>query len=224
MTETHSAHLDKHALLALRGLRLPVTALKNLRSAGIYCEPAVSIERHSGQFVLRGVESGGAAGELGAYCSFVTLDGGALPLLHKVESLAPNGVHATVIAPELVRVQIFRHKQTCALLITHHWLDRGLEGPLERGLESVPKLKRPKLRNDIIFHGRYGTIPDNPEAPGPASGPVPEFCTRGGDPRSLPAKFVPAVQWVTSASACIGCKHCHLLAHETAIASQREAR
>ncbi len=203
MTETRSGHLNKHRLLALRGLRLPFTALKGMRGAGIYCEPAISIERHSGQFVLRGVESGGAAGALGAYCSFVRPDGSALSYLQKVDSLSPNGVHATVVAPELMRVQIFRHQYTCALLITHHWL------------ETIPGAKRPKLNNNILFHGRYGTIPEGSDANEVTSGVAPEFCTRVGDPRPLPQRFVWAIEQVTAAASCIGCKHCHVLMRAT---------
>ena len=52
---------DPRELLARQGLRLPAITLKRLRSAGIYCQPTVSIEHQhlAKKYVLRGVESGG---------------------------------------------------------------------------------------------------------------------------------------------------------------------
>jgi hypothetical protein len=65
--------MNHYQVLALRGLRLPAMTLKSLKAAGIYCQPSVSIEHQhlAGRYVLRGVESGGAVADLGAYCSFV---------------------------------------------------------------------------------------------------------------------------------------------------------
>jgi hypothetical protein len=64
---------DQREILARQGLRLPAITLKHLRSAGIYCQPTVSIEHQhlARMYVLRGVESGGAVADLGAYSSFV---------------------------------------------------------------------------------------------------------------------------------------------------------
>ena len=61
--------LDHHELLARQGLRLPAIILRHLRSAGIYCQPTVSIEHQhlAKRYVLRGVECGGAVADLGAY-------------------------------------------------------------------------------------------------------------------------------------------------------------
>ena len=72
--------LSKIEVLALRGLRLPAVALKGLQRAGIYCQPAISIEfqQQSRCYVIRGVESGGALPRLGAYCAFVGVRGGSL--------------------------------------------------------------------------------------------------------------------------------------------------
>src|SRR5262245_11021371 len=83
---------------ALRGLRLPSVTLKNLRSRGIYCQPSVSIEHQhlAKRYVLRGVESGGAVSDLGAYCSFVDDEGRGLSWLQRVDSITVNGVHAIV--------------------------------------------------------------------------------------------------------------------------------
>src|SRR5260370_39150620 len=88
--------MNHNQILALRGLRLPTMTLKSLKSAGIYCQPSVSIEHQhlAGKYVLRGVESGGAVADLAAYCSFVEETGHAISWLLRVDSIAVNGVHA----------------------------------------------------------------------------------------------------------------------------------
>ena len=59
--------LDQREVLARQGLRLPAPTLKRLRSAGIYCQPSISIEHQhlAKRYILRGVESGGAVADLG---------------------------------------------------------------------------------------------------------------------------------------------------------------
>ena len=77
----HRQETDHRELLARQGLRFPAIILQHLRSAHIYCQPTVSIEhQHLGKrYVLRGVESGGAVADLGAYSSFTDEQGNALP-------------------------------------------------------------------------------------------------------------------------------------------------
>ena len=79
---THNRRADTE-VLARQGLRLPSITLKCLRTAGIYCQPSVSIEHQhlAKKYVLRGVESGGAVTEVGAYASFVDEHGSGLPWL-----------------------------------------------------------------------------------------------------------------------------------------------
>src|ERR1700720_2496017 len=91
-------------ILSRQGLRLPAITLKHLRSTGVYCQPTVSIEhQHLAKMcVLRGVESGGAVADLGAYSSFVAEDGKALSWLQRVDNIGVNGVHAIMVAPVLV--------------------------------------------------------------------------------------------------------------------------
>src|SRR5437588_5235246 len=107
-------------VLARQGMRLPPIALKCLRTAGIYCQPSVSIEHQhlAKKYVLRGVESGGAIAEVGAYASYVGEQGDALPWLQRVDSIGVNGVHAIVVAPVLIRVQMLRIERPYDLLIT----------------------------------------------------------------------------------------------------------
>ena len=122
----HNRHLEAE-ILARQGLRLPPITLKCLRTAGIYCQPSVSIEHQhlAKKYVLRGVESGGAVAEVGAYASFVDEQGNALPWLQRVDSIGVNGVHAIVVAPVLIRVQMLWIDRTYDLLITRHQLAKS---------------------------------------------------------------------------------------------------
>src|SRR6266403_3236352 len=78
--------LSRRQVLALRGLRLPSPALKLLREAGIYCEPAISIEYQNlaRRYVIWGRESGGAIARLGAYCGYVGTSGEPLDWLARL--------------------------------------------------------------------------------------------------------------------------------------------
>lgn len=110
---THNRRMETE-VLARQGLRLPPITLKCLRTAGIYCQPSVSIEHQhlAKKYVLRGVESGGAVAEVGAYASYVGEQGAALPWLQRVDSIGVNGVHAVVVAPVLIRIQMLRIERT----------------------------------------------------------------------------------------------------------------
>ena len=86
---TKNERFERKQVLALRGLRLPATALKQLRQTGIYCEPSVSIEHQhlARKYVIRGVESGGGVAELGHYVGFVDTHGQSLPWLQRVHTV-----------------------------------------------------------------------------------------------------------------------------------------
>jgi hypothetical protein len=140
--------LDHHELLARQGLRFPAIILRHLRSAGIYCQPTVSIEHQhlAKRYVLRGVECGGAVADLGAYASFTDEQGNALAWLQRVDTVGVNGVHAIVVAPALVRIEMLRVQRTYDVLITRH------------GLRAVGQNQRPRLESSILFYGRRGTL------------------------------------------------------------------
>jgi hypothetical protein len=110
-----------------------------LQQTGIFCDPSVSIEYQylAKQHVLRGRESGGAAGHTGAYCGFVDSHGEPLSWLSRVETVGRNGIHAVAVAPELVRIHAFRNGQTYELLVTHHEL------PLESSNEEIDQQSAP---------------------------------------------------------------------------------
>ena len=203
-----TANLLSHAeVLALRGLRLRAAALKRLRQSGIYCEPAISIEyQHlAGRYVIRGVESGGAVQQIGAYAGYVGVGGETVSWLQEVDSVGRNGMHAVVVAPEVARVQMFRFQQTCDLLITEH------------RLMPVEGKNRPRLDNRILFHGVHGTLAMELWGNDQLSSSVaaPAFHDRSGEALLVPQHFQEAVRRLTLATSCLGCRHTHLLGAST---------
>src|SRR5579859_5679398 len=199
-----NVQLDNLQLLALRGLRLAASVRRRLQATGVYCQPAISIEHQqtAKQYVLRGVESGGAVAELGAYCGFVSEDGSPLSWLQPVDSVGVNGLHAIVVASNLVRVQVFRYRQTYDVLITRHTLMETGSG------------KRPRLANAVIFHGRQGSLALElwGRDAGFRGSVVPLFYSRSAEQLTIPAAFVHAVRQTVAGACCIGCcRHSHLL-------------
>lgn len=190
-------------VLARQGLRLPHVILNRVRDAGIYCQPTVSIERQSltKKYVLRGVESGGAITVLGLYSSFVGEGGQPLAWLQRVDSIGANGVHAIVVGPVLLRLQILRIERTYDLLITRHELIESADG------------RKPLLASSILFYGRRGGL--EMELWGKDEnfrGTVfPAFYTRAGEVMPLPEGLQAAVTRMTAAACCLRCRHCHLL-------------
>jgi hypothetical protein len=198
--------LDQREVLARQGLRLPALTLKRLRSAGIYCQPSISIEHQhlAKRYILRGVESGGAVADLGAYSSFVHEHGTALGWLQRVDSVGVNGVHAVVVAPVLIRVQMLRVERTYDLLITRH------------SLVTTGAGQRPRLECSIVFYGRRGTLEMELWGKDAAyRGTVaPVFYSRAGEIAAVPAEFQAVAALITAAVCCTGCRHCHLLKPE----------
>jgi hypothetical protein len=198
--------LDQREVLARQGLRLPALTLKRLRSAGIYCQPSISIEHQhlAKRYILRGVESGGAVADLGAYSSFVHDHGTALGWLQRIDSVGVNGVHAVVVAPVLIRVQMLRVERTYDLLITRH------------SLVTTGAGQRPRLESSIVFYGRRGTLEMELWGKDAAyRGTVaPVFYSRAGEIAAVPAEFQAVAALITAAVCCTGCRHCHLLKPE----------
>jgi hypothetical protein len=190
-------------VLARQGMRLPQIVLKRLREAGIYCQPTLSIEYQNvaRRHVLRGVESGGAVAALGADTSFLGEGGEPLPWLQRVDSIGVNGVHAVVVSPVLLRLEILRIERTYDLLITRHSLTESGKGT------------RPRLASAILFYGRRGSLEmelwdKDSDFRGTA---CPVFYTRAGESLTLPEMLQPAVAAITAAVCCLQCRHCHVL-------------
>jgi hypothetical protein len=193
----------RREVLARQGMRLPAVVLKHFRHGGIYCQPTISIEhQHAARkWILRGLESGGAIEDLGAYTSFVNPDGSAMSWLQKVDSIGANAVHAVALAPRMLRLEMIRIGRTYDLFITRH------------GLTNSDENLRPQLESSIVFYGRRGTL--EMELWGKDAGfrgnVCPIFYNRGGEILVLPPELGWAVAHLTAAVCCIGCRHSHLL-------------
>ncbi len=199
--QTTTPRLTKREELALRGFRLP----NKLQKVGIRVEAGVSIEHQqlSGLYVLRGKESGGATSEFGAYCSFVGEDGVPLNWSQKIDTIAVNQVHAIVIRESLVRVEVFRVEHTYDVLVTRHSLSA-----------SEQENRKPKLSNEILFHGRLGHLAlDLWSRDKSLRGSVsPAFLTRSGEPLTPPEIFEETIRRAVAGACCIGCRrHTHVL-------------
>jgi len=194
---------EKKKMNPLLRLTLPAAAVQRLQKAGIYCTPNITIEfqQATKRHVLRGRESGGAIKQFGHYISFCGETGERLPWFVRPDSLTSNGDHAIVLAPTLVSVEALRVEHTYELLIARHRLRAEKEGA------------RPRIWSQVLFRGWQGQLPlDLVEKDRSVAGKIaPEFFTRAGEARQLPAQFVDAVQAVTAAVNCLSCSHAHLL-------------
>jgi len=194
---------DKQDSLARRGVILPKRVLQRLDAVGIFAQSSVTLEHQhlAARYVVRGVESGGAVKEIGRYITFCGPNGEPLAYLHPMDAIGVNGIHAVVIAPVLVRIELFRAGRTCQLLITKH-----RPGKAENG-------RRPTLKNSVLFCGVDGFLDGEPfgkENYLPASA-MPRFWSRSGEQRGIPAAFVAAVHGATTGATCLGCSHTHCL-------------
>ncbi len=193
----------KQELLARRGLTLPRRVLRRLEQVGIYARPQVSLEHQSlaKRYVVRGVESGGAIKELGRYVTFCGPEGEPIPWLHPIDAIGVNGVHAIVVAPVLVRIEMLRAGRTYQLLITRHE-----PGEAENG-------RRPRLKSTVVFRGTSGflDLAVNSGDGEPVPSVIPKFWSRAGEALEIPKTFVAAAQGATKGACCIGCSHPHYL-------------
>jgi hypothetical protein len=195
---------DKQDSLARRGLTLSRRVLRRLNGVGIFAQSQVSLEHQhlANRYVVRGIESGGTVKDLGRYVTFCGPAGESLPYLHRIDAIGVNGVHAVVVAPALVRIELFRAGRTCQLLITKHE-----PGTVENG-------RRPALENRVLFRGVNGLVDlDLLRTGGDLAGRsvMPEFWSRGGEVLGIPAVFAAAVGAATKGANCVGCSHSHYL-------------
>ena len=74
------------------GLRLSRQALRVLKERGIFVQAAVSLEHQhlAKRYVVRGLESGGAVGDVGRYVTFAQEDGQPIEWLHPVDAIGVN--------------------------------------------------------------------------------------------------------------------------------------
>jgi hypothetical protein len=194
---------DKKDTLARRGLTLSRQVLKRLNSVGIVAQTGVSLEHQHfvDRYVIRGIESGGAVKDLGRYVTFCGPDGGALPYLHPIDAIAVNGVHAVVVAPVLVRIELFRAGRTWQLLITKHQPGKS------------ENRRRPLIESNLLFGGVNGFVDLKPSTNGTVlSEPlIPLFWSRSGEEIAIPPAFAKAVAAAARGATCVGCSHPHFL-------------
>jgi hypothetical protein len=183
------------------GLRLTRQALRVLKERGILAHSPVSLEHQhlAKRYVVRGVESGGAVGEIGRYVTFTTEEGQPIEYLHPVEAIGVNGLHAVVVAPVLVRVEMLRTGRTYELLITQHRPGATNDG------------KRPPLETRLLFRGIHGRLDlDLSGKDKEKAGTVlATFYSRAGEEVRIPKRFRQSVRAITGAVHCNGCFHCH---------------
>ena len=185
------------------GLKLSRHALRVLKDRGIFAHSPVSLEHQhlAKRYVVRGLESGGAIGDLGRYVTFAQEDGQPIECLHPVEAIGVNGLHAVVVAPVLVRIEMLRKNQTYELLITQHRPGNASNG------------KRPVLETKALFRGIHGRLEldllgkDKDQA----GAVLPMFYSLAGEEVTIPERFHEAIRAMTKAVNCIGCSHCHFV-------------
>src|SRR5271169_2583450 len=185
------------------GLRLSRQALRVLKERGIFAHSPVSLEHQhlAKRYVVRGLVSGGAAGELGRYVTFTQEDGQPIEWLHPVEAIGVNGLHAVVVAPVLVRVEMLRKGRTYELLISQH-----RSGIVSDGM-------RPPLETRLLFRGIHGRsdLDLSGKDKDKAGTVLPTFYSRAGEEVGIPKRFRQSVRAITSAVHCNGCFHCHFV-------------
>lgn len=195
---------NRQDALAHRGLTLSKLVLRRLSEVGICAQSQVSLEHQhlAKRYVVRGIESGGAVKDLGRYVTFCGPEGEPLPYLHPIDSIGVNGVHAVVVAPVLVRIELLRAGRNCQLLITKHEAGKSENG------------RRPLLENRVLFRGVNGLVDlELLRAGGNLAGGsvMPEFWSRAGEVLGIPAVFAAAVGSATKGANCVGCSHSHYL-------------
>lgn len=153
------------------------------------------------KYVVRGTESGGAAGNVGRFVTFCAPDGTALPYRHPVDTITVNGLHAVVVAACLVRIEIFRFGRTYQVLITRH-----------RPSKSEPR-RRPQIESEVLFRGVNGCMAAKASCGDDRHDfRIPRFWSRSGEEVQVLPMFTDAVVAGVKGTNCLGCGHVHYLA------------
>lgn len=201
--------MGKTQFTGVSGLALPRRAIRVLKDLGIFAQASLSVQHQelAQRYVIRGLESGGAFGDVGRYVTFAGNEGQQLECLHPVDSIAVNGIHGIVLSPELVRVDLLRKGRTYELLITRH------------NFQSKENGIRPQIETEILFRGIHGRLEldlfgrDKAQAGHVA----PAFFSLAGEPVIIPELFVGVVRAATKGVNCSGCSHAHYLRNPRAV-------
>lgn len=200
-TANGSTRRDRH-VLDDRGVALPEAYRQELKLTRITAWRALSVAPSSKGPMIRGTESGGAVEHIGHYVTFAAEDGQPLEWLHPQDAIAPNQTHAVVVAPALLRIEVFRLQRNYEVAITKH------------GAKLVDG--RPKLASTMLFrgHGFLGLELWNKEKAFRGS-VLPAFTTRGGDEVPIPELLQAALKAAVEGACCVGCRHPHYLQART---------
>jgi len=195
--------MAKQKFAGAAGLALARRAVRTLRDRGIYAHSLLSVEHQqlARRYVIRGLESGGSAGDVGRYVTFADEDGQPLEYLHPVEAIGVNGLHAVVISTAMQRADMLRKGSTYELLITRHSLSPATDG------------QRPQLGTEILFRGVHGRLELDLRGKDKAraGNVVPTFYSLAGEPIAIPENSLALVRATTKGVNCIGCTHGHYL-------------
>ena len=195
--------MAKQKFTGTAGLPLPRRAVRVLKDQGIFAHALVSVEHQqlAQRYVVRGLESGGSAGDVGRYITFADEQGRPLEYLHPVEAIGVNGPHAVVLSPVVVRLDMLRKGRTYELLITRH------------SPRSAENNHRPQLDTEVLFRGIHGRVELDlcGKDKAQTGSVVPTFYSLAGEPVMIQEKFVAAVRAATKGVNCAGCSHAHYL-------------
>jgi len=198
------------------GLALPRRAVRVLREHGIFAHPLLSVEKQqaTGRYVIRGLESGGSSADVGRYVTFGGNEGQPLEWLYPVETIAVNGLHAVVISPDLIRIDVLRKGRTYELLITQH------------SLEFAANDGRPDLGTKILFRGIHGRLELDLGGRDKAQigTVVPSFFSLSGERVDIPKQFMNSVRAATKGANCRGCSHSHYLRQPKSLGREQITR
>ncbi|MBY0502741.1 MAG: hypothetical protein K2X03_02445 [Bryobacteraceae bacterium] len=175
---------------------------RRLQEVGVLCQPEVSLQYQTGakRSVLRGVESGGAAKDIGRYVTFCGENGEQLPWLQPIDSVGANGRHGLVIAPLLLSVEVFRVKNTYDILVVKY-----AAAPTTNG-------RRGRIESSVMFRGRQGYLPLDLTSRGNAACEIlPEFFNKAGERLEIRADLVGVLKAAIQGANCVGCTHQHYL-------------
>lgn len=207
--------MAKQKFTGMAGLPLARRAIRTLKDRGIFAHSLLSVEHQqlAQRYVIRGLESGGSAGDVGRYVTFADENGLPLEYLHPVEAIAVNGLHAVVLSAAVVRADMLRKGRTYELLITRHWLSPVADGG------------KPQLATEILFRGIHGWLELDlcGKNKAQAGSVLPAFYSLAGEAAGIPERFQPLVRATTKGVNCRGCTHAHYLRRPRPASQQRSS-
>jgi hypothetical protein len=165
------------------GMHLSGKVLAELVRLGLGARPNVTVvfQPKRKRWMIAGEEGGGCVGEVGHYVGYVGVAPGGLAVSIPTESLIPNSTQRRVVSQEMIRAQLFRYKNSCNLLVTHHYLD----SPSKEGV-------RPSLGRRVLFQGLNGILAQGTTQP--------VFFDYAGEAVDFPKELIPLIEAVSKAA------------------------